>query len=162
MNITKNKTILELIKVCVALAVIGMSQNTNSQIVNANFNWSGSNNYSVIGNFTFDNDISFMNQVSEDNGALKYLSWSAFSNGIEVYTESVVSNSAINFNNHLFNFDYDVASNNLVFIDTGASESWFTNNLIYPNNFFTSVLQLNDDELSSNEQNAKVSLDNTV
>lgn len=162
MNLSRKKSLIKLINICAAVGVISISQNAYSQIVNANFNWSGSNNFSVTGNFVFDNDITFMNQVTEDNGALKSLSWSAFNNGIEVYSESVVSNSITSLNNQFFDFNYSVTENKLIFIDTGASENWYTNNLIYPNNFFTSVLELDDVFVSSNEMNAKVDIGNTI
>lgn len=158
----KLKSFKKLICCAVVLCVTLTVSSAGANIIHANFNWVGSENYTVQGEFSFDNDVVFTNQVTESNGALKRLSWSGSLDGVEILNEIVVSNYVTNLNNYFFDFEYDVTNNTIKFIDTGASGTWFTNYLFFPNDTFLSNLSINDEILSSNEINASVTLNSYV
>ena len=141
---------------------MGLSQYANAEIVHATFNWTGTGGYSTQGQFSFDNDAAFHNLVTENNGALKDLNWSAYKDGLQIYSETVVLNSVTEIRNQFLDFNYDVSSNIISMIDTGAPSTWFTNRIDYTKVSYTSELQIRDLTLSSNEENVIVTLGDTV
>jgi hypothetical protein len=158
----QNQTVNSIVKAGIGLIILGLSQYANAEIVHATFNWTGTGGYSTQGQFSFDNDAAFHNLVTENNGALKDLNWSAYKDGLQIYSETVVSNSVTESRNQFLDFNYDVSSNIITMIDTGAPSTWFTNRIDYTNVSYTSELQIRDLTLSVNEENVIVSLDNAV
>ncbi|GEM_PF-5188537 len=158
----QNQAINSIIKAGVGLIILALPQYANAEIVHATFNWTGTGGYSTQGQFSFDNDAAFHNLVTENNGALKDLNWSASKDGLLIYSETVVLNSVTEARNQFLDFNYDVSSNIITMIDTGAPSSWFTNRIDYTNVSYSSELQIRDLNLSNNEENVVVSLDNAV
>jgi hypothetical protein len=158
----QNQAINSMIKACLSLVMLGVSQYANAEIVDATFNWTGSGGYSTQGHFSFDNDASFLNLVTQDNGALKDFNWFAYKDGLQIYSETVVSNSVTESRNLFLDFNYDVGTNIITLIDTGAPANWFTNRIDYTKAPYSSVLATNREFLSRNEENVIVSLDNAV
>ena len=156
---TQNQTVTSMIKAGISLVMLGFSLSANAEIVNATYNWTGSGGHSTQGHFSFNNDPIYLNLVTQSNGALKDFNWSAYKDGLQIYSETVVSNSVIDSRNRFLDFTYDVSSNIITLLDTGASSDWFSNNI---GALYSSELEIGGLTLSRNEENVIVTLDNAV
>ncbi len=159
---TQNQTVTSMIKAGISLVMLGFSLSANAEIVNATFNWTGTGGYATQGHFSFDNDAVYLNLVTQSNGALKDFNWSAYKDGLQIYSEMVVSNSVIDSKNKFLDFTYDVSSNIITLLDTGASSNWFSNHIDYTKTSYSSELEIGGLTLSSNEENVIVTLDSAV
>lgn len=154
------------ISLLLSFLTLAISQPAYSEDIDATFSWAGSNNYSVLGQFSFDNDVSFSNQVTFDwfaggNGALKNFSWKVFVDNSEIYSEVVMENSVLNPNNNFFHFEYSLGDEFLTRIDTGASNTWFADGLSCCDTY-TVALQINDIYLSSSNVVPTVKINSLV
>lgn len=154
------------ISLLLSFLTLAISQPAYSEDIDATFSWAGSNNYSVLGQFSFDNDVSFSNQVTFDwfagsNGALKNFSWKVFLDNSEIYSEVVMENSVLNPNNNFFHFEYSLGNEFLTRIDTGASNTWFADGLSCCDTY-TVALQINDIYLSSSNVVPTVKINSLV
>jgi hypothetical protein len=156
--------LLKEISVIFGFLILAISQPVNSEVIDATFSWTGSNNYVVRGQFSFDNDAAYLNEVTfgynyGTNGALKNLSWEVFQGNSEIYSEVVMVNSVVDPKNHSFDFKYLIGNEFLTGIDTGASDTWFAGRLPFQHPV---ALEINTTTLSGSNEVATVQVKSLI